>query len=240
MSDWPAKVEVSERVVMGVDLGQARDPTAVCVMHREWRSDNPKRPIYRVAHLERLKLGLSYLQICARVKSLVERLPRSAELVIDATGVGRPVFDMFRGDGLNPLGVMITGGTEERHEGRFYYVPKLTLVSRIQALLHAGHLRILKKLPEAKLLVRELEEFRVDYSPTGQLTFNARSGQHDDLVLATAIAAWRLGKPRMRISQEAVERSRQRPLGSLLPLAGLFPFGGTRSWSVSHMIEGKN
>jgi hypothetical protein len=65
------------------------------------------------------------------------------------------------------------------------------LVSRLQALLHEGRLKILKDLPEAETLVRELQDFRVEYTAAGHLTFNARSGKHDDLVLALAIAAWR-------------------------------------------------
>jgi hypothetical protein len=67
----------------------------------------------------------------------------------------------------------------------------LTLVSRLQALLHEGRLKIQKELPEAETLVRELQDFRVEFTPVGHLTFNARSGKHDDLVLALAIAVWR-------------------------------------------------
>jgi hypothetical protein len=70
-------------------------------------------------------------------------------------------------------------------------VPKLTLVSRLQALLHEGRLKIHKELPEAETLVRELQDFRVEFTAAGHLTFNARSGKHDDLVLALAIAVWR-------------------------------------------------
>ena len=40
-------------------------------------------------------------------------------------------------------------------------------------------------------MVRELQDFRVEYTAAGQLTFNARSGKHDDLVLTLAIAVWR-------------------------------------------------
>jgi hypothetical protein len=70
-------------------------------------------------------------------------------------------------------------------------VPKLILVSRLQALLHQGQLKIKRSLPEAEVLVRELQDFRVEYTANGNLTFNARQGQHDDLVLALAIACWR-------------------------------------------------
>ena len=54
-----------------------------------------------------------------------------------------------------------------------------------------GLLKIHKELPEAETLVHELQKFRVEFTATGHLTFNARSGKHDDLVLALAIAAWR-------------------------------------------------
>jgi len=66
----------------------------------------------------------------------------------------------------------------------------LTLVSRLQALLHEGRLKIQKELSEAETLVRELQDFRVEFTAAGHLTFNARSGRHDDLVLALAIAVW--------------------------------------------------
>ena len=70
-------------------------------------------------------------------------------------------------------------------------MPKLTLVSRLQVLLHEGRLKTQRELAEAETLVRELQDFRVDFTAAGHLTFNARSGKHDDLVLALAIAVWR-------------------------------------------------
>ena len=55
--------------------------------------------VYRVGYLERLPLGTPYPGIVAHVARLLGRLP-GAELVIDLTGVGRPVFDMFRFSGI--------------------------------------------------------------------------------------------------------------------------------------------
>jgi hypothetical protein len=74
----------------------------------------------------------------------------------------------------------------------------MTLVSALQALLHEGRLHIQKELPEAAELVRELQDFRVKYTEGGHLTFSAREGRHDDLVLALAIAVWRA---RVQITQ---------------------------------------
>ena len=147
-------------------------------------------PIFQVGHLERLPLGTTYPAIVAHVGRLLTKLAGHPELVIDFTGVGRPVFDMFVYSGIYPTGVVITGGMTETRDGRTCSVPKLNLVSRLQALLHEARLKILRELDEAETLVRELQDFRVDFTAAGQLTFNARSGKHDDLVLALAIAVW--------------------------------------------------
>jgi hypothetical protein len=93
-------------------------------------------PIFQVGHLERLPLGTPYPAIVAHVGRLLTKLPGGPELVIDFTGVGRPIFDMFISSGISPIGVLITGGTAETHDGPICSVPKLTLVSRLQALLH--------------------------------------------------------------------------------------------------------
>ena len=148
-------------------------------------------PIFQVGHLERLPLGTPYPAIVAHVGRLLTKLAGHPELVIDFTGVGRPVFDMFVYSGIYPTGVVITGGMTETRDGRTCSVPKLNLVSRLQALLHEARLKIQRELDEAETLVRELQDFRVEYTAAGHLTFNARSGKHDDLVLTLAIAVWR-------------------------------------------------
>ena len=147
--------------------------------------------IFQVGHLERVPLGTPYPGIVAHVGRLLAKLPAGTELIIDFSGVGGPVFDMFVYSGISPLGVLITGGTAETSDGAIRSVPKLTLVSRLQALLHEGRLKIQRELAEAETLVRELQDFRVEFTAAGHLTFNARTGKHDDLVLALAIAVWR-------------------------------------------------
>ena len=107
-------------------------------------------PIFQVGHLERLPLGTPYPAIVAHVGRLLTKLPGHPELVIDFTGVGRPIFDMFVYSGIYPIGVIITGSTAETRDGPTRSVPKLTLISRLQALLHEGRLKILRELDEAE------------------------------------------------------------------------------------------
>jgi hypothetical protein len=100
------------------------------------------------------------------------------------------MFDMFVSCGIAPTGVLITGGTAETREGPTCSVPKLTLVSRLQALLHEGRLKILRELDEAETLIRELQDFRMEFTTAGHLTFNARCGKHDDLVFPVSLPSY--------------------------------------------------
>src|SRR5882724_6119491 len=133
---------------------------------RRFRTVRRVSDIYQVGHLERVPLGTLYPGIVAHVRRLLGKLPNAA-LIIDYTGVGRPVFDLFTSAGISPVGVLITGGAVETHGGPIYGVPKLTLVSRLQALLHEGRLKIHKQLSEAETLVRELQDFRVEFTAAG-------------------------------------------------------------------------
>ena len=84
-------------------------------------------------------------------------------------------------------------------DGHGWRVSKLMLVSRLQSLLHAGELKISAKLAEAAALVNELQDFRVSFAESaGYVSFGARSGKHDDLVLALAIGCWYLARPGWR------------------------------------------
>jgi Terminase RNaseH-like domain len=87
-------------------------------------------------------------------------------------------------------GVSITSGTAVTNDKRHYSVPKLTLISAVQALLHDGRLKIHKNLADVDTLVAELQDFRAEVTDSGYWRFGARAGKHDDLVLALAIALW--------------------------------------------------
>jgi hypothetical protein len=154
-------------------------------------------PLYgKVRHLERLSLKTAYPAVVARVGNLLSlgALRGKCNLVIDFTGIGRPIFEMFVQAGMDPIGITITSGDRatDHPDGSGFRVAKILLVSRLQAMLHAGELRIAKSLPEAATLASELQDFRANISDSGYTAFGARVGKHDDLVLALAIGAWYL------------------------------------------------
>lgn len=55
---------------IGLDLGQAHDYSALCVIEKINNSKTSKTASYHVRHLERFQLGTSYPAIVERVKEL--------------------------------------------------------------------------------------------------------------------------------------------------------------------------
>lgn len=197
---------------VGVDVGQAHDPTAICVVEKIEAINYPPGtapnvpPKFNVRHLERLRLGMPYPQQVSYVAGLVARpglSEREPGVWVDYTGVGRPVFDLFREARVPRLkGVTITSGQQATVDGQRHNVPKVQLVSRLQALLHTGDLHIAADLKDAPVLLRELQEFRVKFTEAGNATWNAREGAHDDLVLALALAVYGAGNGRPMVTAD--------------------------------------
>lgn len=207
------------RWIVGCDLGQSSDPTAIAVIEHvrgvldagtEYerhigQTEHLQTPVERVdvRHLERLPLGQSYPTVVQHVKDLLARPPLSgpppAELVIDETGVGRAVGDIFSDAGLKPIRISITAGSEATWAGGDrWHVAKTVLISNVDAMLHTGTLRFAAALSDAEAMRAELLDFRRKLSDAGRASYAARTGAHDDLVLAVAIAAWWIARPQQQ------------------------------------------
>ncbi|RYZ89130.1 MAG: hypothetical protein EOP04_07625 [Proteobacteria bacterium] len=208
--DEPATVIIGggTQFFLGLDLGQSKDYTAIAVVEK---IDPPRHPPrygsshgdlidpdakkrYECRHLERLPLGTKYPDIVSHVQTMMEnpQLKGKTELVVDATGVGRPVVDMFAGKGLSPRGIMITGGNAVTQVGDYTGVPKRDLVSTLQALMQQDRLGFAKSLPMIDSLVAEMMAFQVKITTSANDIYGAwREGTNDDLVLAVALATWR-------------------------------------------------
>jgi hypothetical protein len=196
--------------LVGCDLGQVSDPTAACVVRRCMLltednlpdRDHRRRPRFKYdcIALQRYALGTSYPEIVSKVASILDspRIPRDSRLVLDSTGVGRAVTDLFLDARLSAqiVPVTLTAGREVKRErwnrsrAVGFWVPKSEVVGTTQALLSTGRLKIAKSLPLADVLKKELLDFRMKVSATGHESFNAREGAHDDVLLAVSIACW--------------------------------------------------
>src|SRR5215217_7140787 len=191
---------------VGLDLGQSNDYTALAVIEKV--EDNRERdPDLRLRHLERYPLRTPYPDMVARVAALVKdpqlrrtrfdrRLERELleepELLVDATGVGRPIVDLFKERGLSYKAITITGGNKVTSAGGGYGVPKRDVIGALEVPFHAGRLKVAAGLNLWEQLRRELQTFRRKISiTTGMDTYEHwRESDHDDLVLAAALACW--------------------------------------------------
>lgn len=198
-------LESTSNHFVGVDLGQKQDFTALCVVEKlERRYDvvdkvtwqRLRETIYCLRYLQRVPLGTPYPAVVARVMKLVKnpKMMGPCEVVVDATGVGGAVLDMMRAawPGGRLVPVTITGGNAAVRSGTAWSVPKRDLVVGLQVMFEKGEVRIAGNVPEQGKFLKELMGMRVKVSAAGRDSYGSRrEGEHDDLVLAVAMACWR-------------------------------------------------
>jgi len=189
---------------VGLDLGQSSDYTAIAIVEAAGTD-------LHLRHLERYPLRTPYPEIADGVVRLVRdpaltvtterhfgkvhRWP--PELVVDNTGVGVAVTDLLRERGLTFRPVTITGGdvaraSETQEKGRHYRVPKRDLVAALEVPFHNGTLKVAGSLKLWPTLREELLNFRrkIDLKTAHDSYEHWRDSEHDDLVLACALACW--------------------------------------------------
>ncbi|HEY2909027.1 MAG TPA: hypothetical protein VGI99_02215 [Gemmataceae bacterium] len=173
------------RFISGLDLGQASDYSTLVVT----RQSDTRPAKYDVLHLHRWKLGTKYTDIVSDLDGWFSTHLHGSTLVIDGTGVGRAVVDLIDAAQLKAKveAYSITCG---KNPG-VGTVPKIDLVGAVQAALQTKRLEISGKLVLCETLTKELEMFRVKVTSDRNETFSAwRVRDHDDLVLALALAVW--------------------------------------------------
>ena len=184
-------------------MGKRRDPTAIAVVERvevagEWdafQAAYRQGVEYRVRHVERTRLGTPYPDVVERVKEVVGwgELAGRCTAIVDATGLGAPVVDMLKRASLGCLlaPVLITGGDLQHREQGYFMVPKRDLMAGLVVRLERGQLKIAEGLREGEQLMREMAGMRVRVRASGREEYGARrAGEHDDLVVALALACW--------------------------------------------------
>ena len=196
---------------VGLDLGQSQDYTALAVIQKVPTYDEQTGKHgteLHLRHLERYPLKTPYTDIADRVKGLLDgppfttpvfsygRVARPAtELVVDKTGVGVAVTDLLKERRLGFIAVTITGLGQKvnRHSRREYSVPKQDLVAALEVPFHKGILKVASGLEGWPKLREELLNFRRKQNKaTAHISYEHwRESDHDDLVLAAALACWK-------------------------------------------------
>jgi hypothetical protein len=200
---------------VGLDLGQSADYTALAVVDsvHTCTSDGQLAKGLHLRHLERYPLRTPYPEIVEKVATLLrdERLApteydpsrgrycsRPPALVVDNTGVGVAVTDLLKGKGFRFTPVTITGGDTAHKTGRNWRVPKRDIVAALEVPFHTGALKVAEGLTLWPVLREELLNFRrkINVKTAHDSYEHWRESDHDDLVLATALACWRATRRR--------------------------------------------
>lgn len=190
---------------IGLDLGKQRDYSALVVI------ENPaEERLHSIRFLHRWPLGTKYQSIIDDLLSqILPNLQKQANgewvhLCVDATGVGAaPVETLAQQlyqhqckgslSGIDLMAYLITGGQTGHGEPAYgmtkRFIPKLDLAAQVEVALQNQQLLIPIQSPLAETLTTELQNFHLKQTPAGNVTAAAwREADHDDLVLALAIA----------------------------------------------------
>lgn len=151
--------------VAGVDLARLQDFTVVVVFDEKGRQVLFDR--FNRVPWERQR----------QVIYDVHRRYNMCPVVIDATGVGDPIYQ-----DLLQMGVVVK-------PVRFTSVVKEQLVENLAILIERGMLRLMD-IPEQ---TAELLNFQYEMKPGGRMRLQAPQGLHDDCVIALALAASAIG-----------------------------------------------
>ena len=161
----PAAAPGRTGYVLGVDLAKVEDFTVLTVV------DSGLKQVYH----ERFNKISWELQI-ARITDLAQRY--RADVVVDSTGVGDPIFERLRNAGLQ---VMPYGFTN---------VSKEALINNLAMKLEQGAVRLM----DLDCQTNELLAYEYELTPSRNVRMNAPAGMHDDCVISLALAAWGRGQ----------------------------------------------
>lgn len=184
---------------MGVDLGQSQNHSAIVVVEQRIESDGEVCPltfeplarrVLVVKHVEQIVLETSYTAVLERIR-LVSRTPEMARakltVAVDATGLGRVVWDLLQQD--KPRGellaVSITGGQTGRDQDGLDCVPKTELMMGAQRAFELEGLCVAPGIRHWAKLEAELVAMRRVPTVRG---VQWESEEQDDLVMALALA----------------------------------------------------
>lgn len=182
--------------MIGLDLGQRREPSALCVVQvqERWGLRDRRVDHFLVRHLERLPMGSTFPAVARRTAEVVAEVRRRSDdcpcFFVDATGLGDPVVDLFKVEipdvWVRP--VYFTHGDQRNAEDGNIRLGKAWLVARLQTLLQTGQLH-LPRTPEAETLARDLLDFEIQVTEDANERYGAfRVGRHDDLITALGLA----------------------------------------------------
>jgi len=188
------------KYVVSCDPGKRQDYTAISIIEEVITPDGDL--FYALRNLVRPPLGTPHHANCSMLIDIMRRTEALGKttLVIDATGIGDPFFEMLTAYGLKPVGIVITGGgtvTKKRENGhRLIHVPKEFLITNAQiATQTKGMFRIPRNLWLAQIFLGELRSYQYKITQHANTVYSPRGDSiHDDLVLSASMGLYYIQK----------------------------------------------
>jgi hypothetical protein len=184
----PRQPLLNHNYVMGVDLAKVQDFTVVTIYDRANNSQ-----VYQ----DRFQT----IEYPFQKKRIIEiaRHYNNAMLVLDATGLGDPIADDLIRAGLAVDPVKIT------NENKKEMIEKLSIWIEQRKI----------KIINMEETMKEFDNFSYEISRNGRITYNARLGYHDDIVMSHALAVWRLSDIYIEPEREKIPLIRQEYLNRI-------------------------
>jgi phage terminase large subunit-like protein len=153
--------EAAHQYVIGCDWGRSYDYTVFLVLDLTTRSVVSINRSHRV----------DYTLQCERLKALAEQW-QPVQIIAEQNSIGEPIIEQLSRDGLAMQPFTTT------------HASKAQAIEALALAFERGDIRILNDA----VLVGELVAYQAEKLPSGLLRYGAPSGQHDDTVMALAVA----------------------------------------------------
>ena len=160
-ADRKERPEDGHEYVCGVDWGRSNDYTVFVVLDITART---------MVDMERSN-RVDYVIQRGRLQALRDRW-RPSQIIAEANSIGQPIIEQLQRDGL-PVKPFTTTNAS-----------KATIIDALVLAFEQGSIAILNE----PVLLGELVAFAAEQLPGGMLRYAAPAGQHDDCVMALALA----------------------------------------------------
>lgn len=161
----PAAAPGRNGYMLGVDLAKVEDFTVLTVLDANLGQVYHER--FNQISWERQIAGITRVANAFR-----------ADIVIDSTGVGDPIFERLRTAGLPVVPFGFTNASKE------------ALINNLAMKIEQGKIRLM----DLDVQTNELLAYEYELTPSRNVRMNAPAGMHDDCVISLALAAWGHGQ----------------------------------------------
>lgn len=187
--------------ILAADFGRDRDHSAFATLAVRQEDHGgydfaafrqPTRVILQLGGLRRIPLGTEYLEVVNQLRQTVTRLHATGgwaarkvrvHVIVDAAGPGQVAIELIRAQQLDIhfTPALLTSGQETGYSpsGKLT-IPRREIITNLRYLLEVGLVKVQNNLTHKAALESEIAQVR----------FDGRQSAHDDLVIATGLAAF--------------------------------------------------